>query len=309
MNDIQHKKVDQAILYIRTHLHRKLSLKEIADAVSYSPYHFHRLFVDVMEMTVHQYVKNTRLEKAVYDMERNPEKSLMLIAEKLGFYSAANFCRAFKAHYGIPPSSYRKNIDRKNAWESKPKINAQWPIDPSASLSFSIEAADIPLMNAACRKLTAIRGGTFDSKIEKAFQKLETWFIEKSIDPSCSQFMLCSYDMNWMCPPGERMYDVCMSLDDENILGNKDIKVKKLPGGRYAVCTLEANEGTVSFEEAIQCLTWASEYMYMHWITDQGFYLDDKPGLNFFLSPPDSPAIKMTCCLPISPIKNEKSKK
>lgn len=39
------RRLDRALAYIARHLHREVTLNEVAAEACFSPYHFHRLFV------------------------------------------------------------------------------------------------------------------------------------------------------------------------------------------------------------------------------------------------------------------------
>ena len=56
--------METVIDYIETHLAGKIDLEQIAEAVSYSKYHLHRMFTATLGMTVHDYVQRRQLTEA-----------------------------------------------------------------------------------------------------------------------------------------------------------------------------------------------------------------------------------------------------
>ena len=60
-------------------------------------------------MTPHEYLTETRLEKAAL-MLRNSADPIEHIAETVGYSDARYFCRIFKKHYGQSPSEYRRAV-------------------------------------------------------------------------------------------------------------------------------------------------------------------------------------------------------
>ena len=55
------------------------------------------------------YINTLRLEEAVHQLRENPEKTLLAIAESIGF-TPANFRLQFKQRYGMSPQEYRENL-------------------------------------------------------------------------------------------------------------------------------------------------------------------------------------------------------
>lgn len=54
------------------------------------------------------YINSIRLEEAVHQLRENPDRTLLTIAESIGF-TAANFRLQFKQRYGMTPQEYREN--------------------------------------------------------------------------------------------------------------------------------------------------------------------------------------------------------
>ena len=100
--------IGRAIVFIETNLYEPLTVESVANAVSYSYYHFHRYFQAVMGETIGSYIRSRRLTQAAYDLIYS-NKKILDIAVSLYFESAESFTRAFRKRYGITPTEYRKN--------------------------------------------------------------------------------------------------------------------------------------------------------------------------------------------------------
>lgn len=100
--------LSQAIVYIENHLYDPITAPDVAKAVSYSYYHFHRYFLSVMGETIGSYIRNRRLAQAAWQLIYSSQK-IVDIGTSLYFESAESFSRAFKNRYGIPPTAYREN--------------------------------------------------------------------------------------------------------------------------------------------------------------------------------------------------------
>lgn len=105
MND--HEIIGQAVIFIENHLYDPIAACDVAKAVSYSYYHFHRYFGAVMGETIGNYIRSRRLTKAAWDLVHS-QKKIIDIGFSLYFETAESFTRAFKDRYLITPTAYRK---------------------------------------------------------------------------------------------------------------------------------------------------------------------------------------------------------
>ena len=118
-NHIDYKKrICLAMNFISQNLGRDLSLDEIAERVSFSKYHFHRIFKAVVGETVAGFTRRLRLELAANHLIAKPSDDITSVAMDCGFSSSQNFAKAFHQHFGMTPTKYRKskigNMNSKN---------------------------------------------------------------------------------------------------------------------------------------------------------------------------------------------------
>lgn len=91
--------------YIESNLNRKITLKELAVAAGYSPWHAARLFSEVVGKTPFNYIRSLRLTEAAL-MLRDGDVKVMDVAMDFVFDSHEGFTRAFSREFGMPPSKY-----------------------------------------------------------------------------------------------------------------------------------------------------------------------------------------------------------
>lgn len=91
--------------YIDEHLEETLTIKELAEVVGYSHYHFSRLFKSCMNETVMEYVCKRRLVKASEDILLG--NKIIDVALKYGWESHSGFTKAFIKEFGFYPSLLR----------------------------------------------------------------------------------------------------------------------------------------------------------------------------------------------------------
>ncbi|MGW1306680.1 AraC family transcriptional regulator [Streptomyces sp. NPDC002514] len=95
--------------FVREHLHDpQLTPPAIAAAHHISISYLHRLFQHEEE-TVAAWIRRQRLERACHDLADPAQRTIPIhaIAARWGFPRAADFTRAFRSAYGMPPKDYR----------------------------------------------------------------------------------------------------------------------------------------------------------------------------------------------------------
>lgn len=99
--------VSAAVAYINEHFRYPISLQDLSEHTSVSPFYFSRMFRRETGYTPHQYVINTRLANAKF-LLRTTEDPVKDIAIRTGWNSESTFCSAFRKNTGQTPSLYRK---------------------------------------------------------------------------------------------------------------------------------------------------------------------------------------------------------
>ncbi len=99
--------VEQVIRLIDDRYEEDLSLESLAKTVYLSPYHLHHLFKRSTGNTPADYLQQRRIEVATQLLAKE-DCPIALIAERVGFRSAAHFATVFRKVTGIQPSAYRQ---------------------------------------------------------------------------------------------------------------------------------------------------------------------------------------------------------
>ncbi len=98
-----------AIHYIETHLSsEKIDMDIVAAAVHYSKYHLHRIFVDTVGLSIHEYAQRRQLTEAAKLLVFS-NKPILDIALLAGYDTQQAFSSIFKAMYKQSPRQFRKN--------------------------------------------------------------------------------------------------------------------------------------------------------------------------------------------------------
>lgn len=100
--------IKKSIKYIEDNLKMKIELKDLADNVFLSKYHFHRVFHTMVGEPVAEYIRRRRLMEAAKEL-LNTDDKIVDVALDYQFGSQEAFTKAFKKLYGIPPREFRRN--------------------------------------------------------------------------------------------------------------------------------------------------------------------------------------------------------
>jgi AraC-like DNA-binding protein len=101
-----YRRIVYAKLFIDTHFAEKIDLDDIAGKAFFSKFHFIRLFNDVYKKTPHQYLSQTRIDKAKQLLIEGMPAARACYA--VGFESVSSFTGLFKRATGKTPSAYRE---------------------------------------------------------------------------------------------------------------------------------------------------------------------------------------------------------
>jgi AraC-like DNA-binding protein len=94
--------------YIESRLHEPITLKELARAVGYSPWHAERLFKEATGLTPFDYIRSLRLSRAALVL-RDGNERVLDVALDFVFDSHEGFTRAFSKQFGLSPKKYSQN--------------------------------------------------------------------------------------------------------------------------------------------------------------------------------------------------------
>jgi len=94
--------------FIESNLNKKLSMDEMAQYVSYSPFHLIRLFHLVVGDTPGNYLRKRRLTEAAKILKKQQVK-VIDIAFDFQFESSEAFSRAFKSYFNVTPMTCKTN--------------------------------------------------------------------------------------------------------------------------------------------------------------------------------------------------------
>ncbi len=103
------KCIQAMIDYIEENLKCELSILELANLAGFSPYHFSRLFCNVVGMPLNAYITKRRLYHGIYAIQNGAK--ITDVALDYGFDTYPGFYKAFVKEFGCSPRKYLKLTD------------------------------------------------------------------------------------------------------------------------------------------------------------------------------------------------------
>ena len=100
-------KLQRVTDYIQNNLREELTLENISQTLSMSPYHFAHAFRQALGLPPHRYVINCRIDRAK-SLLRNTDLSVTEIAHQVGYANQSHFSVAFHKVTGQTPRGYRR---------------------------------------------------------------------------------------------------------------------------------------------------------------------------------------------------------
>ena len=101
--------IEAILRYIKEHLNEDLSLENLSKEFSISPIYFHNSFKKAVGSTLHGYVEEQRIKKAITLLTAT-HLTLTRIAFECGFTSQSYFSFVFKRHTGKTPRQYTQEL-------------------------------------------------------------------------------------------------------------------------------------------------------------------------------------------------------
>jgi AraC family transcriptional regulator len=304
------RRVNRAIDYVQAHLDDELTLERLAAVAAFSPFHFHRIFVAMTGETLSDFIRRIRLERAASMLALLHETSVLEIAQRYGFESAAGFARAFRGHFGMSATQWRNGGARK--WSSKNGKTKRNPGQtvrnrgkaPSGSIphdrvannrvdAMSIETREIP----ACRVAYMRHVGPYNEagRIAALWDGFERWLRARNLRQAATLTIGIGHDSPRIAPADKLRYDACVVVD-EGFKPDRFVNVADLPGGRYAVAQFEGTAAEIGP---------AWETLFTAWLPSSGYQPEDRPCLELYqMTVTQRAAGHLRCelCIPVRPL-------
>src|SRR5262249_14988197 len=271
------ERVNFAIDYVISHLAEPLRLDDVSRAAMFSPFHFHRVFQSLMGVTLAEFVKRLRLEKALSKMSHGRKASLTTIALSCGFASSSDFSRSFKKRFGAPPS----RVDLK-AWRAAHGAELEDLVNGAARLhldrlpvgqnpdGFRVMIRDLPARTVAYIR---VRNPYRGNGVVRAVERLVKWAEQHSLaDGQWLGYQWDNPEIAWL---EDCRYYVAVEADRFTPRG-------EIGRFRFPPMTVAQIEIRGGIDVELRALQW----YYGAWLPRSGYVPDDHPGFEAWIGPP-----------------------
>ncbi len=273
------RRIDEVINFILKNLTQELSLEKLAGIASYSPFHFQKLFKEVVGETPKQYIVRTRLETAAHFLIMHRFKSVSEVAFDCGFSSPGIFARAFKNYFGITPDELRKIPMKERLKLYKKGDSNKQLLDTDINFTNSklSKLTNETTLKIVVKKISTIQGiftnSTIHSenKIQDAYKKIIQLANNHDLLSSDSVFLGIIY-------PHQNLYRA-MVTTKPHLPIIKGLHASEIPAGKYATFKV-----TGTIESTFKLLLEFSE----NWLPENGYRVSDISGFEILSENPIS---------------------
>lgn len=268
--------------YMEAHLSGAPGLAELAAAAGFSRYHFHRIFHAITRQTPLQYGNRIRLERAAAYLLHSPRVSVTELALHYGFADSAVFARAFKAHFGVSPSAYRRKDSKNGKAESDcARYDGSIQSKQSGRDCMKAEPISVEIKNESLRVIYVRFTGSYP-ELGKAMpgmmQKVYRFAVAGKLLEYGKTKILCAYHDNpELTGEGQLRVSLCMSVPAAAQIELKD---------EIGLMTLEGCFGVGHFELYQKDYKEAWQTMYGEWLPGSGMQPRDAVPFEVYVSNP-----------------------
>ena len=279
------ERLNRVLRHIESHLDDNPDLEALSAVACFSPYHFHRIFSELVGESVAAYVRRLRLERAAMQLDLS-EVTITQAALAAGYDSLDAFTRAFRAQFGVLPSVYRRND---GTLARARRHNSDQPL-------FYHQTPDVPPIDVFIQPFPPIlvatirHTGPYDDcyptwETLMAAMQAHNLMTEKTI--ACA----VSHDNPDITPQEKCRMEVCLSLPPDttadtqavcNLLLDKRIYLREIG------CS--ADYAAVEVKGPYSLLHPAYRSLYRAWLPQSGREPADDPGFEVYYNSPQNTA-------------------
>ncbi|MEK6702846.1 MAG: AraC family transcriptional regulator [Planctomycetota bacterium] len=272
------ERVNLAIDHVVNHLDKPLRLKAVSKSAMLSPFHFHRVFQSLVGVTLADFVKRLRLERALVMMTHHRKPSLTSIALACGFSSPSDFTRCFKHRYGSAPSSFDlKGWQISHAAEleaivsgSPQRLHLDQSPPPLSPPAFTVRIRELPARTVA---YTRVHDPYKPDAVVQAVHRMLAWADAHGL--SGGQWLGYQWENPELVPLEHCRYHV--AVEAERFTAKGEIGRFRFPP--MLVAQVEV-KGGIDLE--LRVLQW----LYGTWLPRSGYVPDDHPCFESWIGRP-----------------------
>ncbi len=259
-------RIDHAMRWLAARLDADVAPADVAQAVALSPYHFHRIFRGITGESVMQCLRRLRLEAAARRLWQR-DTNIIDVALAAGYQSHEGFTRAFKEHFGEAPDTWRQH--------HRDVVRSAQPLGQPLPAVEVRDVAAVPFISMAYR-------GSF-AEVGQVWERFIGLVASQGLFSGTEQLIGRYPDDPEITPAGKIRFDVGLrgTLNRSSGPLHPALHAEILPAGRWAVAVHRGSYS--SLHETYLALVGG-------WVAHNGYVLDDRPCLEWYLNSPATTA-------------------
>lgn len=212
--------------YINEHLHKTISLKQLANCCHLSPSYASKVFKEFTGYTPYAYMKSMRLTEAAKVL-RDEDVKVIDVALDYLFDSHEGFTRAFSKQFGLPPKQYAMKKPPV-AWMAPSQVNVKLKEDTSVNQFIFTQVIERPrrkvlILRAKtateyfkyCEEVGCDPWGVLSSVKEALYEPAGFWLPDRLISEGTSEYVQgveVPLDYDNVIPEGYELIELPASL-------------------------------------------------------------------------------------------------
>ena len=257
------QRIIATVSYIEQHLEQDLNVENICQFSHLSKFHFHRQFSEYTGVSLVNFIRLMRLRRAAYKLAYRKEFKIVDIALGCGYESHEAFTRAFKKHFHVSPSEFKKRSDWhfwQKHYEPILKLRAKLMED---KVDFDVNVVNFPETKIA---IMSHQGSP--QLLSETIKRFIQWRRSNRLPPNkYNTYNLVYHDPDVTAAEDYR-FDLCCAIDSSCDIDTSLVEVNTIPKGKCAVIRHIGNE---------LLLANAVRFLYSDWLISTNVELRDFP--------------------------------
>lgn len=272
--DAHQRRIERAVALIEQAIARgedPPELARLAEAASFSPFHFHRVYRAMTGETTGQTVARLRLLQGLR-LLASADRSVTDAALAVGYQTPQAFTRAFRQGVGGTPSELRAEPER--LWREIDRLSLPPDSGQAPSPPLRVEVVSVDPFQVVTLRVT----GAYPEQ-NQGYGRLFGWAAEHGLLDALNGLYGVPVDDRRDVPPQACVFDCMLALGRPfRIEAGSGLGTMRLGGGRYArVRHVGAFDGLEALTDALLA----------HWLPGSGELLRDAPLHHEYLDDPD----------------------
>lgn len=261
------------ILYLIDLIEEDLSLNYnlelLANKVGYSKYHLHKMFTNIVGISVYQYIKNRRLSEAAKKLLCTDD-CILKIALDAGYESQQAFTDAFKAKFRVSPKVFRYKMLKLSLTPRYISREHTYKMKGERILDIRLENCNEMILVGY--SANTLKGFFVIPRLWKKLHKAKGK-ISNRISSNWA-YGFNDYENAEQMNDGSISFDylACVEVDSKKN-GDGTMVIKEVPKSRYAIFTFRAKP-----QDSIKSVI---DYIYKEWFPSSTYQLNEHAKYDF----------------------------